>query len=114
VEAVRARLCLTIREAGSPRPGNLEAYKEAWPLLWEGGKMAKAATGLIDCLNASGKVLEDVAEEFTCLATGSSSVEFRVWTAGGPPAPDAVARILTVLLNASPAFKIHAGEMGVA
>ncbi len=114
VEALRGRLCLTIRVADSPQPGNLEAYKEAWPLLWEGGKMEKAATGLIDSLNASGKDIEDVAEEFTCEVTGPNTLDFRVWTAGNRPTPEAITRILGVLLNESNCVPVLAGEMGFA
>jgi hypothetical protein len=118
VKALRGRQCLTIRVAESPNPGNSAPYKEAWSLLWEGGNMEKARTGLIDSLLASAEVpewrLDDVASEFICEATGPGRIEFRVWTASEPPTPEAVARILGTLLGESPGVPVRAGEMGFA
>jgi hypothetical protein len=117
-KALCGRLSLTIHSARSANRGNLAEYKGAWDLLWAGGKKEKARSGMMDSM-ARTEGLEEVVAEFMCEATGASRVEFRVWTSGEPPAPDAIARILNVLVagdadDESRVVPVRAGEMGFA
>ena len=72
--------------------------------VWSICKKEKATSGIIPSLMAAAEVFdgvpveypEEFAREFTCHVIGAFRIDFKVWTDGEPPTPEAVAsQILT-------------------